>query len=130
MYSQESTNMVIIGHAHHYRPRGKCPSDLCPPHAHLNAQKDHRPAASDPAVGFDGSDTKTKAIGVVVVLSAYLDTLNPRAGAARSSSKRRVVVRKSLAVRIHGASEFVAQTLAQNERLRAGIFWVTMMDLW
>lgn len=115
MYSQETTNMVIIGHAHHYRPRGKCPSDLCPPHAHLNVQQDHRPAASDPAVGFD---TKLKAIGVVVVLSAYLDTLNLRAGAARSSSKRRVV----LDVRIHGACEFVAQTLAQNERLRAGIF--------
>jgi hypothetical protein len=58
---------------------------------------------------------------VVVVLSVYLDTLNLRAGVVRSSSMR-VVVRKDLGERIHGACEFVAQTLAQNERLRAGIF--------
>jgi hypothetical protein len=118
---QETSSMDIIGHAHHhYRPRrGKCPSGLCPPRAHPNAQWDRRPAATDPAVGFD---TRTKAIVVVVVPSAYLNTWNPMAGVGRSKSMRRVVVGKALGARIHGACGFVAQTLAQNERLRAGIF--------
>jgi len=119
MYSQETSNMNIIGHAHHYRHwRGRCPSDLCPPHAHPHAQKDRQPAAKRPVVGVD---TKTKASGVVVVPNAYLDTLN-LAAEVGPLSMTKVVVRMGRVARIHGACGFVAQTLAQNERLRADIF--------
>jgi len=112
--------MTIIGHAHHYRHwRGKYPSDLCPPHAQPNGQKDRHPAAKCPVVGVD---TKTKAIGVVLVPNAYLDTLNLAAVVGHPLSMTKVVVRMGRVARIHGACGFVAQTLAQNERLRAGIF--------
>ena len=58
---------------------------------------------------------------MVVVPNAYLDTLN-LAAEVGPLSMTKVVVRMGRVARIHGACGFVAQTLAQNERLRADIF--------
>ena len=87
---QEPSNMVVIGHAHrHYRPRrGKCPSGPYPPRARPNVQPDRLPAARGPADEFD---TRTKATAVVVVPSAYLDTLNLTAEDVHSSMRKAVV---------------------------------------